>query len=377
MKPKSLSVLHLPTTVGGHAWGLSQGERANGVNAKVMALYGNYLDYEIDTSLQLERRGVFGRVAGHIAAVARYRKGYDAYHFNYGSSIFHFLRRGVLHLDLPFFDKSARKIFTYNGCDARQKDMTMARERAAHGDRAIAACFNPDCYGGLCNSGVVDKNRRRAIEKAQLYADHIFALNPDLLHFLPREKSSFLPYAMSNFRQLGERRKTSAGNTRLRIAHAPTDRGAKGTPYILTALEKLADRYPDAVEMLLIEGRTNADALDLLATADLVVDQVLIGWYGGLAVEAMKMGIPVACFLNEDHFHFLPPGMAGDLPIVRITPFDIFDVLNKLVRDREQLADIAVKSVRYVDTWHDPEKVALTTIAAYHGRSLPLAGKHN
>ena len=31
----------------------------------------------------------------------------------------------------------------------------------------------------------------------------------------------------------------------------------------------------------------------MYAQADLVVDQVLIGWYGALAVETMAMGKPV------------------------------------------------------------------------------------
>lgn len=369
--PKSTSVLHLPTTVGGQAWALANGERAIGLDAKVLALYGNYLDYPADYAYTLERKGALGRAIGHLSALARFRSGFDAYHFNYGSSIIHFLRRGILHWDLPIFDSSARKIFTYNGCDARQKDITVQMQRKRHGDAAIAACFNPNCYAGLCNSGVVDRNRRKAIEKAARYADHIFALNPDLLQFLPREKATFLPYAVAGFESIALRPTPPGSGEKIRLVHAPTNRVVKGTSYILSALKRLSDRFPGKIEIVVVEGVSHEEALKIFKTADIVVDQVLVGWYGGLAVEVMKMGIPVASYINDDHFEYVPIPMVKENPIIRINPFDIEEKLLHFIHNREAIAELGMASLRFVERWHDPAKLARITEAAYRGLRLP------
>ena len=50
----------------------------------------------------------------------------------------------------------------------------------------------------------------------------------------------------------------------------------------------------------LIEGVPRANVLERLARADVVVDQLVLGWYGGLAVEAMALGRPVLGKICED-----------------------------------------------------------------------------
>lgn len=370
-----LDVLHLPETVGGMAFELAQAEKTLGVNAEVLALYGNYLTYPADHAMRLERYGSIRRVWKHLYLVAKFRRGYDAYHFNYGSSIIHFLNRGILLWDLPFYDRMARKIFTYNGCDARQKYPTMARNKL-HG-KSIAACFETDCYGGLCNSGKVDRNRRASIDKAAKYADHIFAVNPDLLYFLPPELSSFMPYAVAGFRGLPPRTRPFFENDQVHIVHAPTQRAAKGSKYILAALDELKAEMGGRLRVTLVEGMPHAQALATYADADLFIDQVLIGWYGGVAVEVMKMGIPVMCFINDDHLRFIPQAMAAELPILQTTPFDIADRIRAFLRDRDQVAELAARGLRYVNRWHDPRVAATLSTAAYRGQNpgppVPIA----
>ena len=39
------------------------------------------------------------------------------------------------------------------------------------------------------------------------------------------------------------------------------------------------------------------EALKKYKQADVIIDQVRVGWYGAFAVEAIKMGIPVFPFL--------------------------------------------------------------------------------
>lgn len=361
-------VLHLPTTVGGQAWGLAQGERAIGLEPHVLSLYDNYIHYPVDYALHLEAKGAAGKLLGHLGAFLRFRAGFDAFHFNYGSTLLHFLNRGILAWDLPFYDRSARKIFTFNGCDARQKDRTVEMARAL---AMPAACLRDDCYGGMCNDGRLDRNRRRAIEKIERHADHIFAVNPDLLSFLPQEKTSFLPYTVADFATIAPKTTPFCKNGKVRIVHAPTQRGAKGSDHVLAALATLAEEFPERLEVTVVEGMSHADAIATYRTADLFIDQVLVGWYGGVAVEVMKMGIPVACFINPYHRDQIHPSMASGMPLVDIGPFDMVERLRPLLKEPEQLAEIGARSKEWVERWHDPVAIAALTAAAYRGEPVP------
>jgi hypothetical protein len=360
-------VLHLPTSVGGMGWALAEGERALGVDARVLVLYQNEYRYPADVDLHLEQRGVVGRIAGHLAAFVEYRSGFDAYHFNYGSSLLHFLRRGVTLVDLPFYDSRARKVMTFNGCDARQKYPTMARNTEA--GNCVAACFAEDCYGGMCNSGDLDRNRQQAIDKAARHADHLFAVNPDLLYFLPREKTTFLPYAVA--RRSTRQKETFFEDGVVHIVHAPTQRAAKGTAAVLAALDELCREEGDRVRVTLVEHKTHDEAEEIYRSADLVIDQLLVGWYGAVSVEAMYAGVPVACYINDDHLQFVPPAMVRELPFLRVTPSNLLDQLRRFVRDRDMAPDLAARGRHFATRWHDPVRLARLTEAAYRGEPIP------
>src|SRR5204862_6492338 len=78
----------------------------------------------------------------------------------------------------------------------------------------------------------------------------------------------------------------------LRIAHAPSKRAVKGTDDVLAAVDSLRARGAP-VELDLIEGVPNREACLRYAAADIVIDQLRVGWYGVLAVEAMARAKPV------------------------------------------------------------------------------------
>lgn len=82
------------------------------------------------------------------------------------------------------------------------------------------------------------------------------------------------------------------------VIHAPSHRGAKGTAHILEAVDRLKAEGV-AFEFVLVEKLSNTEARKLYERADLVVDQLLAGWYGGFAVEAMALGKPVICYLRD------------------------------------------------------------------------------
>ena len=88
----------------------------------------------------------------------KYRSQFDVFHFNYGSTLIDFRSRGIHHWDLPFYPK-AKMVFTYNGCDARQKYRTIERVSAS-------ACHEDGCNGGICKNGRADKDREKRIRSS-------------------------------------------------------------------------------------------------------------------------------------------------------------------------------------------------------------------
>jgi len=351
-----MKVLHLPSSVGGQSWGLAQGERRLGLDSKVLTTSDNYLNYPYDISLHWEKKGSIGIVLDSIRAFLKYRNKFDVFHFNYGSTLIDFRKYGVYHWDLPFYPKGKKIIFTYNGCDARQKYKTIAKDK-------IAACNEQDCNNGICNSGRMDKKRVKSIRIVSQYVHHIFALNPDLLYFLPQGLSSFLPYAVASW--YGIQAVPYKIGRNFKIAHSPTNRAVKGSHYIIQALENLKKSHP--IEIILIEGMPNKEALEICKQADLVIDQVLVGWYGGFAVEAMRMGKPVGVFVREEDLRLIPEKMAKDLKnaVINLNPFDIEKVLEVFLENPQMLYAKSEAALEYAHKWHDPTYVAGMTKAVY------------
>jgi hypothetical protein len=350
-----MKVLHLPTVVGGMAWGLAQGERKLGLDSRVLVTSNLWMNYPCDTSLHWEKKGAMGILLSSLRAFWSHRRRFDVYHFNFGSTLVDFRRLGIHHWDLPFYGKG-KKVFTYNGCDARQKFKTMARAK-------VAACHEPGCYGEMCASGERDRMREKRIRRVSRHAQHIFAVNPDLLHFLPDSLSSFLPYCVARWDEIPAL--PYRLGREITIVHSPTDRVAKGTSYILAALENLKRKYP--LRIVLVERKSHAEALEMYREADLVIDQVLVGWYGSVAVEAMKMGKPLAVFIREEDLKFIPEQMAKDLgeAVIRIDPFRMETVLEGVLQNPGLLRLKSEAGQAYVHRWHDPLYVGSLTKSVY------------
>jgi hypothetical protein len=341
-------ILHLPSSVGGNAWALSQGENQIGYESEVLVTDESWLDYPNDRVVKLGSSKI-KNIYKLFNEFLEIRNKYDVFHFNFGSSLLNLKKIGLNLFDLPFYPKDKKKFMTFNGCDARQKYPTMLREK-------IAACHDKNCYAGMCNSGRLDKERRRRIAKATKHIDYIFAVNPDLLHFLPSGKSSFMPYAViDNSRKEG----VVQNKKKFMIVHAPTQRAAKGSDLIISAVKSLQEK-DSAIDLTLIENIPNEKALAFYNQADLIIDQVKIGWYGAFAVECMYMRKPVAVFINKRDLTHVPKQMADEIPdaFIHINPLNIEEKLKQYIYDPIKLKEVAHAGESYAHKWHNPVIVA-------------------
>jgi glycosyltransferase involved in cell wall biosynthesis len=157
------------------------------------------------------------------------------------------------------------------------------------------------------------------------------------------------------------------------IVHAPSDPGIKGTQQILAALERLRDRFDFDVEV--VTGVSHEAAMAAYRRADIGIDQIHAGWYGGFAVELMAMGKPVASYIRGQDMPFVPRDMVAALPIYRIAPETLESDLAALLADRASWRMRGLASRRFVEAWHDPLRIAAQLSLIYEPRGLPAAAR--
>jgi hypothetical protein len=325
-------ILHAPADVGGHAFGLSRAERELGLVSDVAVLAAGPFGYRADIRFELQGKAKRRRLAARVRLLARALRSYDIIHFNFGQSLIPLWAHGHVLNELPLIKRAGKTIMvTFQGCDVRPQE----------------CCF---CEQEHCRA----ENPYRQPNAARFlrYADRCFHLNPDLARWLPG--SRFLPYANVDPRELRPGDPPPA-RAEMVIAHAPTNRDVKGTGHVLAAVEQLRAEGI-AVRLDLIEGVPHTEVLPRLRDADVVVDQLLIGWYGGFAVEAMALAKPVLCHIRERTPEENPFG--EELPIVRSTPQTLAERLRELAGDREARLRIGRASRAFAERFHDPQTVA-------------------
>ena len=136
-------------------------------------------------------------------------------------------------------------------------------------------------------------------------------------------------------------------------------RNIKGSPFVLAAIERLKQEgHP--VEYLFIENKPSNQIRFYQAQADIVVEQLIYGWWGSTGVETMALGKPVVCYMRPSwKTFFLNTFLEYDsLPIVEADTNTIYDELKKLVTDADYRRRKGEDSRRFAEAHFDPEKNA-------------------
>lgn len=323
-------ILHAPFDVGGQARGLSLAERDLGLVSDVVVFAPQRWGYENDIDLDAGRSvPVPLRMLRRARFLSRALESYDVFHFNFGHTLLQVRQLGRVIDELPLLRRRGKTILvTYQGCDVRTFPHCQ--------------CRNPACIPDT-------RYRRRAAERFLRHADRVFYLNPDLGEHLPGAR--FLPYANVDPQAIAPIR-PPVDREEIVVAHAPTDRILKGTEHVVAAIRSLrAQGMP--VRLELHENLRRTQVLDRIARADIVVDQLVMGWYGGFTVEAMALAKPVICSIHEDQNPF-----GSGLPLVRASPATLAEQIRELALDGERRRRIGVACREFAEREHDPRKVA-------------------
>ena len=95
------------------------------------------------------------------------------------------------------------------------------------------------------------------------------------------------------------------------------------------------------------------------------VDQLRIGWYGMLAIEAMALAKPVVVHLDKEATAETEEAFGVELPLVPADEGGLEDALAGLVEVRESLPELGRRSRDYVERVHAHTKVARQILDIY------------
>ncbi len=302
------SVLHVGS-IAGVPQELSRAQRRMGWKSDVMTFQPHQFDYQVD--IYSPTRMPFPlKYAEKMRSFLRVVDNYDILHFHWSSVV-------PFGFDLLLWKRLGKRIIMHHhGDDIRRK-----------GEGRLYARF----------------------------ADAILVSTPDLLRWSPQAQWMPNPIDLRHYKYVG----AESHEGRIRILHAPSDRKVKGTDHVIRAVKSLQDEGYD-IELDLIENMNHQEAVEHYRQADIVVDQLLVGWYGMLAIECMALGKPVCVYIRDELKSYLHSS-----PLIDTSPENLEVDLKRLVGDASLRRNIAMKARSFVERIHDADGIARRLLEVY------------
>lgn len=300
-----LRVTHCPVNLSGTGWSTVKALRRKGVDARLVVFRPQkWRPDECDVNLNRPESGFLRQQAVQWRALAGLLPRTDIFHFYFGLTLV------PKKLQFPILKATRKKcVMHFLGQDIRGK----TRAQLAYGRRADLQI-------------VGSYSARRWVPEAEVLPPGI-----DLTAFTPVPQVE---------------------RERVRIVHAPSNRERKGTEHIVAACRELP------VELDVVHGVPNAEAVRRYRDADIVVDQLLRDWHGLFTIETMAMGKPVVTSLDEGAVRQTEEAFGLRMPIVRATKDDLAEKLWPLVRSFEERKRVGAESRAYVERVHDIDRMA-------------------
>ena len=318
----------------------SRAERLLGVEAHSLVYSTYHLTDQFDINLSRWMRGPLKLVVPYVTlawACLRYQR----FHFFYDRGLLPQIVPGQFNVDELFLLRSlGKQMFFYAyGADVR----TQVRTRALGPVQLCGGCPLPGKYC-VCDDLRGSENYHRI----RHFATMCFSMG-DMLEYTPGSRNNLFYWPIDLQRDGGARYRPQFpdgdASRPLRIVHAPNHRHFKGTRYLLDAVERLKQEGV-AIELVLVEKKPNAEALEIYRTADVVFDQCVAGYHGYFALEALAMGKPVLVYIRKPHA-YLPA--ADECPFINTQPDRLVDDLRRLAAERDSLAELGRRGREYIE----------------------------
>lgn len=200
------------------------------------------------------------------------------------------------------------------------------------------------------------------IRWAELYADLVYSV-PD------QSGLQIRPYYHARVPMTVDLEPHVPGRERPVVLHSPAfDHGArgdiKGTSYVMRAVEQLKGEGLD-FDFRLVTGLQRREVIEVLRSADIVVDELMLHGPGSFSAEAMRAGCAVATRMID------PPHPFFAAPVCSVRPEMVTDGLRRLITDVPYRKDLAARGPAWAREAFDPTSIARGVLRHLAGEELP------
>ena len=278
---------------------------------------------------------------------------YDIYHFYFGTSLYMDLG------DLEILRKNKKTVIMHL-CGADSQNRSPGQSLFDHFRRVYHGIHAP-------KPPMMIRGQHRLLSLIDHSVDAFITGSGRIDHapriaLMPRTKKSWInPIQIDKWRErIASVDLSDKDPNKVYILHAPTVWDTKGSDFVIPILERLKrDGYP--VEIILVQGVLPSRVHELYAKADIVVEQILSGWYSSFACEMMAVGKPVVCRIDpylQSHLGLYPP-------LVHADPNTLYDELVRLIDNPDLREKIGHEEMRYAEEYHDHRKIGKDLLDLY------------
>lgn len=241
-----------------------------------------------------------------------------------------------------------KTMIIYTGCDARIPEMVEKYKW-----NTCRECTQE--YKDFVNCKIETKKKR--IRQEEKIFDFIVSPH-ECSGYLEKKYFNILwPIDLSKF---SKHDKIKNLHKKLRILHAPSNKDYKGSKYIFAAIDKLKNKFE--FDFLTVQNVPIHELYKKINESDLIIDQMLCGWYGLFAIESMALARPVLCYIRTEYLGDL------DCPIINANPDTLYDVLYSILVNPNQLIEIGQRSRKYVEEYHSDSVVSQDLLNVFNGK---------
>lgn len=184
-------------------------------------------------------------------------------------------------------------------------------------------------------------------------AERIFVSTPDLInHTMDIGELCLNPFDINKYPEVG----INGDNKTLYIVHAPSTPSKKGTENIKHAF-KTIERIYSNVKTEVITNKKHKEIIEAFKNADIVVDwaNMNYGIYGVTSLEAMSLGKPVICTINEEYDKYYP-----GCPIYKLRNDDVRSIIraiDTLIENPDMRVELGKMGREYVRNVHNIDTI--------------------
>ena len=125
----------------------------------------------------------------------------------------------------------------------------------------------------------------------------------------------------------------------------------------MEAIERLQNEG-HSIEYFFIQDKPSNQMRFYQAQADIVVEQLIVGWWGSTFVETSALGKPVICYLRPSwkEFFFKTFPEYKTLPVIEADTKTVYDSLKKLVVDHDFRRMQGIESRKFAEQHFSVQK---------------------